>query len=77
MTTAMVGSLTVHSKHVLGIVPLRAKLSCGKFSKNIRILSLDSGRSVCRLDFALLKESHQFLELFTILSKWWWFGFSG
>ena len=73
----MVELLTVHSKHVLGIVPLGAKLSCGEFPKYVRILSLDSGRSVCRLDFALLKESDQFLELFTILSKWWWFGFSG
>ena len=73
----MVGLLTVHSKHVLGIVPLGAKLSCGEFSKDVRILSLDSGRSVCRLDFALLKESDQFLEFLTVLSKWRWFWFSG
>ena len=73
----MVELLTVHSKHVLGIVPLGAKLSCGEFAKDVRILSLDSGRSVCRLDFALLKESDQFLEFLAVLSKWRWFWFSG
>ena len=66
----MVELLTVHSKHVLGIVPLGAKLSCGEFPINVR-------RSVCRLDFALLKESDQFLEFLAVLSKWRWFWFSG
>ena len=73
----MVELLTVHSKHVLGIVPLGATLSCGEFPKDVRILSLDSGRSACRLDFSLLKECYQFLELFAVLSKWWWFWCSG
>ena len=73
----MVELLTVHSKHVLGIVPLGAKLGCGEFAKDIRKLSLDSGRSVGCLDLPLLDETDKFFELLAVLSKWWWFWCSG